>query len=116
MPTSMPSPSREPADAEARRRERAVAARAHEFEGGALLDALHDLGYDDGDIVLRSHHSMVRPSALVHELRFERVPQRRAVVTLNLGLLGCETPLPSYICKLTESSTDRLVPFFEYFD
>lgn len=126
MPTSMRLPSREPrpvlairpsADqARQRQRERAVAARAHEFEGAALLDALHDLGYDDGDIVLRSHHSTVRPSALVHELRFERVPQRRVVVTLNLGLLGCESPLPSYIQKLNESSTDRLVPFFEYFD
>jgi hypothetical protein len=103
-------------DARQRLRERALAARAHEFEGGALLDALHDLGYDDHDVVLRSRNSMVRPSALVHELRFERVPRRRVVVTLNLGLLGCESPLPSYILKLAESSTDLLVPFFEYFD
>jgi hypothetical protein len=126
MLTSMPLPSREPvavlaprpavADARQRQREHALAARAHEFEGAALLDALHDLGYEDEDIVLCSRQSMVRPNALVHELRFERVPQRRVVVTLNLGLLGCESPLPSYILKLNESSTDRLVPFFEYFD
>lgn len=128
MPISMPLPSLEPAPAPVvvsavaaanalqHRRERAIAARAHEFEGAALLDALHDIGYDDEAIVFCSHHSMVRPSALVHEVRFERVPQRRVVVTLNMGLLGSESPLPSYILKLAESSTDRLVPFFEYFD
>jgi len=130
MLISMPLPSREPvpvpapvaasavaaANALQHRRERAIAARAQEFEGAALLDALHDIGYDDEDIVFCSHHSMVRPSCLVQELRFERVPQRRVVVTLNLGLLGSESPLPSYILKLAESSTDRLVPFFEYFD
>lgn len=124
MPTSMPLPSREPrpavasgpSDAQARHRERALAARAHEFEGAALLDALHELGYDDDDIVLRSRQGWVRPSALVHELHFERVPRRRVIITLNLGLLGSESPLPSYVQKLNESSNDRLVPFFEYFD
>lgn len=104
------------ADARQRQRERALARRAHEFEGSALIDALHDLGYEDNDIILCSHQSMVRPDGLVHELRFERLPQRRAVITLNLGLLGVESPLPSYIQKLNENSTDRLVPFFEYFD
>jgi hypothetical protein len=122
----MPLPNHEPpavvasalaaSHARQRQREHALAARAHEFDGAALLDALADLGYDDGDIVLRSHHSMVRPSSLVHGLRFERAPQRRVVITLNVGLLGSETPLPSYIMKLADASTDRLVPFFEYFD
>jgi hypothetical protein len=41
---------------------------------------------------------------------------RRAVVTINVGLLGTESPLPSYMLKLADASTDRLVPFFEYFD
>jgi hypothetical protein len=122
----MPLPSHEPsavlasalAAAHARQleRERALASRAHELDGGALLDALADLGYHDADIVLRSHHSLVRPSSLVQEVCFERVPRRRVLITLNVGLLGNETPLPSYMMKASDASTDRLVPFFEYFD
>jgi hypothetical protein len=97
-------------------RERAVTDRAREFDATALLDALDDLGYRDEDIVLRSRHGSSRGHSLFHAVEFEKRPRRRALVTVNLGLLGSESPLPSYIAKLIERSPDRLVPFFEYFD
>src|SRR5262245_32579683 len=96
--------------------ERAVTARAREFDAGALLAVLAELGYRDQDIVLRSRHGTSRSGSLLHEVTFEQVPRPCVVITVNLGLLGSESPLPSYMLKLAEESTDRLVPFFEYFD
>src|SRR6266542_1182604 len=109
MPISMLSPSREEL-------EQAVQARARQFEGSALLSVLGELGYRDQDIVLKSRHGTSRPHSLVHAVEFQSLPRRRALVTINIGLLGSETPLPSYMQKLIEQSPERLVPFFEYCD
>lgn len=105
-----------PGDRAQRAREAEVSRRARDFEVSALLDVLGELGYRDRDVILRSHYGLLRPSSLVKSVTFEREPRRCAVVTINLGLLGSESPLPSYIHKLLEDSLDRLVPFFEYFD
>jgi hypothetical protein len=109
MPTSMLSRSRE-------RLEQAVQERARQFEGSALLSVLGELGYEDRDVILHSRLGFSRPHSLIHAVEFQRLPRRRAVVTVNIGLLGSETPLPSYMQRLIEDSPDRLAPFFEYFD
>lgn len=105
-----------PADPARHVREQAIAARAREFDATALLDALADLGYHDREIVLRSRHGSSRAHSLFDSIAFEDGTPRRAVVTVNLGLLGSETPLPSYMAKLIERSPERLIPFFEFFD
>jgi hypothetical protein len=96
--------------------ERAVSAQARRFDPTALLDVLDELGYRDEDIVLRSRHGTTRPSSLIDAVVFETSPRRRVLITVNLGLLGSESPLPSYFQKMIERSPDRLVTFFEYFD
>jgi hypothetical protein len=96
--------------------EKAVSASARLFDPTALLDVLDELGYRDEDIVLRSRHGTCRPSSLIDSVAFETTPKRRVLITVNLGLLGSESPLPSYFQKLIEHSPDRLVVFFEFFD
>jgi hypothetical protein len=114
--SAMPAREDESADAAMVALERHVVARAREFEVSALYDLLRELGYRDEDIVWKSRQGTSRGHSLIHAVELERAPRRRAVITLNLGLLGSETPLPSYFQKLIEESPDRLAPFFEYFD
>jgi hypothetical protein len=113
-----PEPEPEPDAKEMRRLalERIVEERAREFEASALMQVLGELGYADRDIILRSRFGYSRPHSLIHAVEFERLPKRRVLVTVNLGLLVGDTPLPSYISRIIENSPERMVPFFEYFD
>jgi len=95
---------------------RRVVAEARRFDGISLLAALESLGYGPERVVFKSRHGKSRPTSLIHAVELVDAPERRAVVTVNLGLLGSESPLPSYIHNLLERSPDRLVPFFEYLD
>jgi hypothetical protein len=109
----MPSPNRKRSPDELRRR---LVRKARQFDAPSLMAALAALGYDDDAIVFQSRHGTSRPASLIHSVELVERPVRRAIVTVNLGLLGSESPLPSYIQKIVEEAPDRLVPFFEYFD
>jgi hypothetical protein len=112
---------------------RAICARARELEIGALLDLLATLGYRPDDIFFRGHRSESPQPTLVHHVEFAgpavagelglgsvaelaaaattRAPHRQAArgaaavtVTVNLGLLSCRSPLPSYFQHLLRDS------------
>jgi hypothetical protein len=130
----MPSPSRRlaaPAAAPGRKRAAAAAVdeaarleqlrrrlvrKARKFDAPSLLAALAQVGYGEDAIVFKSRHGTSRGASLIHAVELLEKPERRAVVTVNIGLLGSESPLPSYVQKVVERAPDRLVPFFEYFD
>jgi hypothetical protein len=105
--------------------ERKVAERAREFSLPALLDVLHFLGYRSDQIELRSHLSQVRASSLIHSVEFlpgegldrHAREARQVRVTVNLGLLSAQSPLPSYFLKIAERlEGEPLVDFLGYFD
>lgn len=106
--------------------------RAREFSLPALLDILYFLNYRSEDIEYRSHMSQARPSSLIHSVQFlgdeygasafpggrpARHGRRKVIVTVNLGLLSVQTPLPSYLLKFAESlEGEALIDFLGYFD
>ena len=75
--------------------------RAHEFTLPALLDALQAVGLRAEEVIFRSHLSHSHQAYLVYSVEFLGDP-RRAVVTLNIGLLAAQSPLPSYFFSVLE--------------
>lgn len=76
-----------------------IRARLRAFDATALLDLLAHLGYAAADIVFRAHESNAPQPSLFHDIDFdEHAP--RVVITVNVGLLSCRSPLPSYFGAL----------------
>lgn len=99
--------------------EKEVSRRIHEFDIMSLLRLLKTMNYSSEEIRFRSHNSICSQSSLIHDILFNREPVREAVITLNIGLLGAQSPLPSYFRKKMESEeTGRgcLADFIAYFD
>ena len=78
-----------------------IRARIRDFDIPALLDLLVWLGYRPDDISYRAHVSASPQPTLIHDIAFARRNGRDTVeLTLNLGLLSCRSPLPSYFTAL----------------
>lgn len=124
------------AEPETKRMEAAITARARDFEVPALLRALRAAGYADEAIDLRSNPSLGFSASLVESVEFvdppaaggpapvrgpergaargtergpERASGRRAVITLNRGLLSNQGPLPSYFLELLAEQRESLM-------
>ena len=118
--------------------QRAICARARDFEIGALLDLLATMGYRPGDVCFRAHLTETPQPTLLHHIEFTDAegtiggpapengpsmelgsiaelaaetsqvmaafraggPRSQVTVTVNLGLLSCRSPLPSYFQHL----------------
>lgn len=105
----------------------AICARARDFEIAPLLDVLATMGYRPGDIHFRGHASEGPQPTLIQRIEFgdgagapggagielgslaELTADRaaaaiaappRVTITVNLGLLSCRSPLPSYFQHL----------------
>ncbi len=119
--------------------QRAICARARDFEIAALLDLLATLGYRPGDVYFRGHVTETPQPTLVHHIEFagledeiagppggrsvelgsiaelavEKPPGRvrtggqasPVTITVNLGLLSCRSPLPTYFQHLLRDPT-----------
>lgn len=95
-----------------------IAQHARRFDPICLVRTLLYMGYALNDIGFRSHFSPCSQSSLVESIEFRRQP-RRAIVTLNLGLLGGQSLLPSYLFKQVHNDTvdgARFAEFIGYFD
>lgn len=93
-----------------------ISERIQSFDLPALMDLLAKEGYGEHDVELRSHRGTVHAPHLVQGITFVRQP-RRVIVTLNLGLLSLQTPLPSFFLKALERlEHDALESFLGYFD
>jgi hypothetical protein len=94
-----------------------ITERIRTFELSALLDALAACGYSDADIEYRSHRTLLSQGHPIHAIAFERHPRKRVVITVNLGLLSTQSPLPSFFLKaMDQSDHDVLEDFLGYFD
>lgn len=98
--------------------EERIAARAKEFDLGPLLRLLEAEGYGPGQVLFESNPEPVSAAAFVEAVTFHRSPYRRVVVTLNLGLLGANSLLPSYFLELAEQCPDpeAFFDFIRFFD
>lgn len=95
-----------------------IARKVRRFDPVCLLRSLMHLGYAFEDIWFRSHYSTCSQASLVEAIEFSKEP-RRAIVTLNLGLLGGQSILPSYMFKQVHSDqieANRFTEFLGYFD
>lgn len=94
--------------------------RIRHFDMPALLALLAQEGYDENDIEYRSHRTLVHQGHLVHDIQFLQVPRRRVILTVNLGLLGVQSPLPAFLLQTMEQldplETERMERFLGYFD
>ncbi len=92
-----------------------IALQASKFSLGALQDALHSIGFDDDEIEFRSHATTTHQDNVVSAVQFFDSPRRRAVVTLNLGLLAPQSLLPSYFQKvMARQAEDSLSGFLNF--
>ncbi len=82
--------------------EERIARNACRYDLPALLTELHALGYHDDDIEFRSHRTSCHQAYVIESITFERQPRQRAVITVNLSLLGPQSPLPSYFQQVLE--------------
>jgi hypothetical protein len=95
-----------------------AARRIAEFDVAALLDLLAHHGCRREHLILKSHSTETSQATLLHHLE-PRPEPFRAALTLNLGLLGPQTPLPSYFFQLLGSDDvdeESLIAFLGFFD
>jgi hypothetical protein len=94
--------------------------RIRHFDMPALLALLAHEGYGEDEIEYRSHRTLVHQGHLVHDIQFLQVPHRRVILTVNLGLLGVQSPLPAFLLQTMEQldplETERMERFLGYFD
>lgn len=89
---------------------------APRFDLAALLDVLALLGYRGDQLLFRSHLSTAHQPALIHAIELLQDPPR-ARITLNLGLLSAQGPLPSYFLKvMSQQRGESLEEFLGFFD
>jgi hypothetical protein len=77
------------------------------------------LGYQSEEIQFKSHFSTISQPSLIQGIDFKSEPTRRALITLNLGLLSAQSPLPSYFLKKLDAgyiNTQSFLDFMGYFD
>ena len=90
----------------------------YRFDPINLLLVLNYFGYDIDDVLFRSHFSTSSQSRLIVSIEFQSDP-KKAIITLNMGLLGGQSLLPNYFYKkVDENEIDdrRFSEFFRFFD
>jgi hypothetical protein len=90
-----------------------LCANAWRMDLASLFAALRRLGYGWEQLRFASHATLESPSRLIQSLELDDEP-RQARITLNLGLLGPQSPLPSYIFKELDAGTLDAATFFRF--
>ena len=96
-----------------------ISRRLHQFDIISLMRQLFYLGYHADNIVFRSYNSQCSQAGLIQGIRFVSEPSKQVFITLNMGLLSPQNPLPSYFQKNIDKSMMDVKAFYEfigYFD
>jgi hypothetical protein len=96
-----------------------ISKRAGSFDPIALLDLLAHLGYRAEEILFESHESVSSQPRLIHAVDFRKVPIPHVVVSLNMGLLATQSPLPTYFRDLLQDADvdeQAFGEFLKFFD
>lgn len=100
-----------------------IVRRAREFEVSALLDLLDAIGYPPAQVEFRGHLGHRPQPTLIHAIELPPrtgaahvVPRVRVIV--NLGLLSCRSPLPSYFRRFLADldSRDAVIELLDLLD
>jgi len=84
------------------------------FDFISLLRLLNHIGYSNSRIRFRSYNSLVSQKGLIRKIEFKKKTEKRVVITLNFGLLGPQTPIPSYFQKMIDSGIMDVNAFFQF--
>lgn len=85
----------------------------------SLMRLLFHQGYGREQIFFCSHPDICSREALFEEIRFLKRPYAHVLISVNMGLLSAQSPLPSYFFKRMESDvidTAAFVQFIQFFD
>jgi len=99
--------------------EKKINERLHHFDILSLLRLLIDMGYRPDEIRFKGLNSICSQSRLIEGVRFYDDPVESVEITLCIGLLGAQSPLPAYFRRKMESeisSSNAFVDFIGYFD
>ena len=99
--------------------EKKISKKIHGFDIISLLRLLMSMNYRLDEIRFNGHNSICSQSSLIYGIKFYNEPVREVVITLNLGLLSAQSPLPGYFRKKVESDitgSRRFNEFIGYFD
>lgn len=90
---------------------------ARRFDVRPLLDLLESIGYAREDVLFESAMEG-KSGSVVQAVRFQKRPVRTVIITVELGLLGDNSLLPSYFLHVMERSPDpdRFLDFIRFFD
>jgi len=121
-----PSTTVEPRTIEPRIIEQRIVERARSFDLGALVAVLRHHGFAGDDVMFQSNAEAGSPKSLVEAVEFAgEASDRYAIVTLNLGLLGSQSLLPSYFFQVVSGAgagtsrtdpEDAFADFIRFFD
>ncbi|MFT3765633.1 MAG: hypothetical protein QM820_08975 [Minicystis sp.] len=97
--------------------EERITREARRFQLKPLLDLLIAKGYPREEILFEGTHEG-SAATLIEGIRFQAKPVRGVLITLNLGLLGDNTLLPSYFFHVIEGTNEpeRFFDFIRFFD
>lgn len=97
--------------------EQHIRERIRGFDIPALLEVLAKAGYGGAEIEYRSHRTTLHQSHLVHDIQFIHRPRKRVIISVNIGLLSAQSPLPSFLMRTMEQlDHERLERFVGFFD
>jgi hypothetical protein len=91
----------------------------HRFDVYSLLALLRHLGFRREQILFRSHPTSSSQPCILQDIEIRRGSAPRVIITVNLGLLGAQSPLPSYFMKRLEKGnldTRLFLDFIGFFD
>lgn len=94
-----------------------ISREAGSFDLRPLVKLLDQMGYGREAILFESHGERTS-GGVVHAVTFKDEPTRHVLVTLNVGLLGDNSLLPSYFLQAIEQSAapERFFDFLRFFD
>lgn len=96
-----------------------ISKKIHEFDLISLLKLLIYHGFLLEEIHFKSHMSTCSQSGLIQGIEFLYRPDRQVVITINMGLLSAQSPLPSYFQKNVDAKDIDSITFTDfigYFD
>jgi hypothetical protein len=99
--------------------QKSIKARIGQLDLFALLDLLEYMGYERDEVLFKSHFTHASPSSLLHSVDFRVSPRIQVIVTVNMGLLSPDSPLPTYFFRMLESGTleeDSFIDFIDFFN
>ncbi|MCP4582198.1 MAG: hypothetical protein GY839_11335 [candidate division Zixibacteria bacterium] len=93
-----------------------INSRISDFDLLALMRLLQHEGFDPGCILFQSHRTESSIYSLIHEVILK---ENWAVISINIGLLSSQSPLPDYFFKNMESDSldqEKFIYFIRFFD